>query len=214
MKQKIGTFNCEGILTSAAKQQMLVNNFKLYKMSALAVQEKHIKRYGTMKLTSNTGKTYKLYYSGSKNKLENGVGIILPSDVNAEFDVIRERICKVRIKVNIKTVSKALDMSSISRWIGQFADVMGFSTNAFTANKCSVVLLPALYAASEDGVSESSLSTVRFFMHVARTFLIIDRSVIGRRFWTGSFCFPGFCNGVIIPSVNSGGCSPISDMLL
>ena len=27
-----------------------------------------------------------LYYSGSKNKLENGIGIILPSDVNAEFD--------------------------------------------------------------------------------------------------------------------------------
>ena len=79
---------------------MLVNDFELYKMSAIAVQETHIKGYGTMKLTSNTGKTYILYYSGSKNKLENGVGIILPSDVNAEFDAIRERICKVRIKVN------------------------------------------------------------------------------------------------------------------
>ena len=79
---------------------MLVNDFKLYKMSALAVQETHIKGYGTMKLTSNTGKTYILYYSGSKNKSENGVGIILPSDVNAEFDPICKRICKVRIKVN------------------------------------------------------------------------------------------------------------------
>ena len=53
-----------------------------------------------MKLTSNTGKTYILYYSGSKNKSENGVGIILPSDVNAEFNPICEGICKVRIKVN------------------------------------------------------------------------------------------------------------------
>ena len=79
---------------------MLVNDFELYKMSALAVQETHIKGYGTMKLTSNTGKTYILYYSGSKNKSENGVGIILPSDVNAEFNPICERICKVRIKVN------------------------------------------------------------------------------------------------------------------
>ena len=80
--------------------QMLVNDFELYKMFALAVQESHIKRYGIMKLTSNTGKTYILYYSGSENKLENGVGIILSSNGNAEFDPIYERICKVRIKVN------------------------------------------------------------------------------------------------------------------
>ena len=79
---------------------MLVNDFELYKMFALAVQESHVKRYGIMKLTSNTGKTYILYYSGSKNKLENGVGIILSSNGNAEFDPIYERICKVRIKVN------------------------------------------------------------------------------------------------------------------
>ena len=79
---------------------MLVNDFKLYKMSALAVQETHIQGYGAMKLTSNTGKTYILCYFGSKHKSENVVGIILPSDVNAEFDPICERICKVRIKVN------------------------------------------------------------------------------------------------------------------
>ena len=53
-----------------------------------------------MKLTLNTGTTYILYYSGSENKSENRVGIILPSDVNAEFDPIFNRICKVRIKVN------------------------------------------------------------------------------------------------------------------
>ena len=53
-----------------------------------------------MKLTSNTGKTYILYCSGSKRNSQNGVGIILPSNVNAEFDPIYERICKVRIKDN------------------------------------------------------------------------------------------------------------------
>ena len=52
-------------------------------MSALTAQETHIKGYGTIKLTSNSGKTYILYYSGGKNKSEHGVGIILPSDVNA-----------------------------------------------------------------------------------------------------------------------------------
>ena len=42
MKQKIGTFNCQSILTSAAKQQVLVNDFELYKISALALQETYI----------------------------------------------------------------------------------------------------------------------------------------------------------------------------
>ena len=93
MNQKIGTFNCQGILTSAAKQQMLVNDFEQYKISGLVVQETHIKGYGTIKLTSNTGKTYILYYSNSKSNSENGVGIILPSDVNTAFEPICERIC-------------------------------------------------------------------------------------------------------------------------
>ena len=79
---------------------MLVNDFKLYKMSALATQETPIKGYGTVKLTSNTSKTCILYYSGSKDKSKNGVGTILPSHVKAEFDPICKRMSKVRIKVN------------------------------------------------------------------------------------------------------------------
>ena len=79
---------------------MVVSELELYKMSAFTVQETHTKGHGTMKLTSNTGKTYILYYFGSKNKSENWVGIILPSDINAECDPIRKRIRKVRIKVN------------------------------------------------------------------------------------------------------------------
>ena len=39
MNQKTGTLNCQGMCTSAAKQQMLINDFELYKMSGLAVQE-------------------------------------------------------------------------------------------------------------------------------------------------------------------------------
>ena len=81
MNQKIGTFKCRGICTKR------VNDFELYKMCALAVQEMHIKGYGTMKLTSNTSKTCILYYSSSKRNSENGVGIILSSDVNAELDI-------------------------------------------------------------------------------------------------------------------------------
>ena len=55
MNQKIERFNWQCIPTSTAKQQILVNNFELYKMSALAAQE------------GNTGKTYILHYSGSKS---------------------------------------------------------------------------------------------------------------------------------------------------
>ena len=58
MNQKIGTFNCQGIRTSAAKQQMLVNDFELYKMSALAVQETHSKGHGTMKHQMPVKHTY------------------------------------------------------------------------------------------------------------------------------------------------------------
>ena len=72
---------------------MLVNDFELQKMSGLTEQDTHMKGYGTMKLISNTGKTYILYYSGSKSNSENGVGIILSSNANAEFDPICERIC-------------------------------------------------------------------------------------------------------------------------
>ena len=69
MNQKIGTSNCQVIIrTSAAKQQMLVNDFEMCKLSELVVQEAHIKGYGTIKLTLNTGKICILYYSGSKNK--------------------------------------------------------------------------------------------------------------------------------------------------
>ena len=88
---------------------------------------------------------------------------------------------------------------------------MAFSINTFAANTYSVELLPALYAAWEGGISASSLSTMRFFMHTARTILFMDRSVIGRRFWTCPFGFPGFCAGIIIPSVNSGGCTLVPD---
>ena len=38
MNQKIGRFNCQGILISAAKQQMLVNDFELYTFLVRRVQ--------------------------------------------------------------------------------------------------------------------------------------------------------------------------------
>ena len=68
MKQKIGTFNCQGILTTAANQQMLVNDFELYKMSVLAIQEMHIKGYGTMKHQIPVKDTYFIIPAVKKNQ--------------------------------------------------------------------------------------------------------------------------------------------------
>ena len=145
MNQKIGTFNCQGIRTSAAKQQMLVNDFELHKMSGLTEQETHMKGYGTMKLTSNTGKMYILHYSGSKSNSENGVGIILPSDVNAEFDPICERICKVRIKVNNNF---KVDFLSV------YAPTLNRSEKIMKSEKN---FIPNLTAFSETSVTDTSL---------------------------------------------------------
>ena len=41
--QKIGTFNCRGLVSSKAKQQMLADDFERYKLAILAIQETYRK---------------------------------------------------------------------------------------------------------------------------------------------------------------------------
>ena len=55
---RIGSFNCQGIVTSTAKQQLLADDFEKYNMTALAIQETHIIGYGSIRITSNSNKTY------------------------------------------------------------------------------------------------------------------------------------------------------------
>lgn len=101
MKQqntRIGTFNCQGIVTSEAKKMFLADDFEQYNLNALTIQETHLKGYGTIILTSSTKKNYILYYSGHENKSQNGVGIILPININANFIPINDRLCQVTIK--------------------------------------------------------------------------------------------------------------------
>ena len=101
-KQQIGTFNCQGLVTSKMKQRMLADDFEKYKMTALAVQETHLKGYGVLTLRSTTNKEYLLYYSGHKTKSENGVGIILPSTKKVTFTPINDRLCQITTKINNK----------------------------------------------------------------------------------------------------------------
>ena len=99
-QHKIGTFNCQGILTSKIKQQMLADDFEKYNMIALAIQETHISGYGAMLLTSSANKSYILYYSGHNKKSENGVGIILPETTKVDFKPINDRICQITTTIN------------------------------------------------------------------------------------------------------------------
>ena len=94
--QKIGTFNCQGLL-STSKQQTLADDFARYNMTVLCVQETHMKDYGALNMKTNDGKNYLLYYSGHKSKSVNGVGIIVDANRKVNFEPISDRICMITI---------------------------------------------------------------------------------------------------------------------
>ena len=100
--QKIGTFNCQGILTSEVKKRTLADDFERHGMSFLAIQETHMKDYGVITIKSSTNKEYTLYYSGNNTKSVNGVGIITEQSRNVTFIPINDRICYLTTKVNNK----------------------------------------------------------------------------------------------------------------
>ena len=56
--QNIGTFNCRGLVSPKAKQQMLADDFERYKLAILAIQETHMKGYGAINLISGTNNSY------------------------------------------------------------------------------------------------------------------------------------------------------------
>ena len=102
--QKIGTFNCRGLVSSKAKQQMLADDFERYKLAFLAIQETHMKGYDAINMISSTNNSYILYYSGHKTKSENGVGIIIPATKNVAFlpisDLINNKRSKTKPQIN------------------------------------------------------------------------------------------------------------------
>ena len=98
--KKIGTFNCQGLVTSKVKLSMLADDFEKKHIDILAIQETHLKEHGIMDISSNSGKQYKFYYSGHKTKSVNGVGIIVNSQRKIEFEPISDRICQLTTKIN------------------------------------------------------------------------------------------------------------------
>ena len=100
LKQRIGTFNCQGLKLSASKLQMLANDFVNYRMSALCIQETHLPGSGVENIVSSTGKQLYLHYSGHATDSINGVGIILDTNKLVHFKPISDRICQIETKIN------------------------------------------------------------------------------------------------------------------
>ena len=100
-RKRFCTFNCQGLLNTT-KQTMLADDFKSYRLSAMAIQETHMKNSGIHTLTSTTGEVLYLYYSGNKEKSRNGVGIIVNTNTKVSFKPISDRICMLTTNFNDK----------------------------------------------------------------------------------------------------------------
>ena len=81
-------------------------------------------------------------------------------------------------------------------------------------NTFSVVLLPALYAASVIGILLDNFWLVLLIIHMARIFLVTESRMMGLRFAGGLCGFPGLGMGTRIPSFSSSGYSPDLAMVL
>ena len=84
---------------------MLADDFKSYRLSAMAVQETRMKNSAIHTLTSTTGEVLYLYYSGNKEKSRNGVGIIVNANTKVSCKPISDRICMLTTNFNKKKPS-------------------------------------------------------------------------------------------------------------
>ena len=92
---KIATYNCQG-LHSKNKKQFLIEDFINYKIDILCIQETHLQESDIEELKSNkTGNKYHLYKSGNGKKSRNGVGFLVNSNRNIDFQPINDRICQL-----------------------------------------------------------------------------------------------------------------------
>ena len=74
---------------------------------------------------------------------------------------------------------------------------------------CSVVLLPALYAACDNGIQFLIFSCILLIIQIARIFLHMDNSMIGLRFAGGPCGFPCLGSGTSTPYITSSSILPV-----
>ena len=95
--RNIGTYNVQGLL-SKTKQMLIADDFFQYKMSALMLQETHLKGHGAIDIKSSKGKTVRLYYSGHSKKSSNGVGILVDPKTECDYTPISSRLMLLKIE--------------------------------------------------------------------------------------------------------------------
>ena len=100
-RKRFCTFNCQGLLNTT-KKTLQPDDFKSYRLSAMAIQETHLRNSGVHTLTSTTGEVLYLYYSGNKVKSRNGVGIIVNTNTKVSFKRISDIICMLTRKFDDK----------------------------------------------------------------------------------------------------------------
>lgn len=98
--QKFAIFNCQGLL-NPVKKVNIADDFIHFNLTAMMLQETHIKTTGMFELKSSTGETLHLYNSGNEKKSSAGVGILVrPNNNKITFEPISDRICVIRTKAN------------------------------------------------------------------------------------------------------------------
>ena len=90
--RRIATFNCQG-LNKIEKQTSIADDFIHHNLTAMMIQEMHLKSNGIHVLKTSDGRTtLHLYNSGKESKSINGVGILIRSNLNIKFKPISDRI--------------------------------------------------------------------------------------------------------------------------
>ena len=82
------------------------------------------------------------------------------------------------------------------------------------ARTCSVVPLPAIYAACDGGMRVIIFLAVRLIMIIARIFRRVESSITGLQLAGGPLFLPGLGRGTSIPFFISVGYSPVEAILL
>ena len=101
---KFATFNCQGLL-NPVKKLNIADDFIHLKLTAMMIQETHIKKTGMYILKTSSGEILHLYNSGNENKSAAGVAILIkPTNNQITFRPISDRICAIKTKTgNVTT---------------------------------------------------------------------------------------------------------------
>ena len=92
---KIGTLNVRGC-HSNHKLEMLIQDFRKYKLDIIGITETHIPVSEELIESSE----YTIFTVNKEKNIHHGVGIVVKKDLNPNFIKLTDRICKTTVKVD------------------------------------------------------------------------------------------------------------------